>query len=158
VLRNGWAPDPRTKRLRFFNVDNSNLRRARKFRRGLPSYYTKGSRLVSVGRAFVLLWIRHRMGGDFSYLLRATCGTWCDWRSGTTNSLPLTRKTMNRLSPGARCLRDGMKDINAPRSSISRSARTVAAIHDEYLQGGAERGCRERITVMKSAFGAAVSG
>ena len=28
---NGCLPDPRTKRLRFFNVDNSNLRRARDF-------------------------------------------------------------------------------------------------------------------------------
>ena len=41
-------PNPRTKRLRFFNVDNSNLRRARNSLMFTNSYYTKGS---GIGRA-----------------------------------------------------------------------------------------------------------
>jgi hypothetical protein len=51
-LGTGGATDPRTKRLRFFNVDNSNLRRARVFL-GLEIFRITASRKIYASAVFV---------------------------------------------------------------------------------------------------------
>jgi methionine synthase I (cobalamin-dependent) len=92
--------------------------------------------------------------------------------TGTTNSLPLTRKTLNRLFSGERCLCDGamgtmlfdrgMAQECCEELNLSQP-QSVSAIHAEYLQAGAAfigECCGttpEHTRAMKSAF-AAVTG
>jgi hypothetical protein len=73
-LGNGRAPSPRTKRLRFFNVDNSNLRRARVLPRLTLRVYQRKRAAMSARRWFGtgsepgLGWSNTFQGNDFGTL------------------------------------------------------------------------------------------
>src|SRR5208283_1298057 len=167
-LGNDWAPAPRTKRLRFFNVGNSNLRRARvspTYPPSIPKEDCLEDRPAAVW-CWLPTWLRmeqyvsasrvqasrsrlrgHAMAGAGSSAAETTAA---DAKAGKKDSAKAgaAASVLDRLFAGGRVLSDGAMGtmlydrgifINRCFDELNLSQpETVASVHAEYLQAGAQ--------------------